>query len=47
MKINVINVEIPNTYKDSNVLLENINAETVTNLVNSVACATKNKNHTR
>ena len=47
VKTDVRNVEILNTLKDFNVLLENINAETVTNLVISVACATKNKNHTR
>ena len=41
VKMDVINVEIPNTQKDFNVLLENINAETVTSLVISVACATK------
>ena len=33
--------------KDSNVLLENINAETVTSSAILVACATQNKNHSR
>ena len=43
VKIDVINVETQNAEKGSNVLLENINAETVTGLVILVACATKNK----
>ena len=47
VKTDVINVEIPHSQRDSNVLLENINAETVTSLVILVACTTKNKSHTR
>ena len=43
MKIDVISVETQNTYKGSTVLPENINSEFVTNLVISVACATKKK----
>ena len=47
VKTDVINVEIPNTWRDSNVLLENINAKIVTNLDILVDCATRNKNHIR
>ena len=47
VKIDVINVETQNTLRDSNALPENPNAETVTNLVISVACVIRNKNHTR
>ena len=47
VKTDVTNVETPNTQRDSNVLQENINAETDTSLVILAACVTKNKSHTR
>ena len=47
VKTDVTNVGNPNIQRDFSVLLENVSTEIVINLVILVACATRNKNHTR